>query len=167
MQNRKEKLLVFGIGNEIVTDDGIGPKIVKRLEKENQSDRIEFVTTFLGGLEVLEYIQGYKSVLFIDAIKTLNGVPGDIYQFTPDDFKETLHLSNVHDISFVTAIELGKKINYDIPENISILAVEIVEDTVFSDNFSPKIEKRYDEIYENVKEHINEILSENLTEISL
>ncbi len=167
MKDKKNKLLVFGVGNEILTDDGIGPKLVKRLKNDIQSEEIEFDTAFLGGLEILEHIQGYKSVIFIDAIKTLDGVPGDVYRFSLSDFKETLHLSNLHDISFLTAIELGKRINYDIPEDISIVAVEIVEDTVFSDNFTPAIDKRYDEIYNYVKEYISEILSENLKNIPL
>ncbi len=108
MENKTNDILVFGVGNEILTDDGIGPKLVKRLQKEFTHSGIEYDTAFLGGMELLEYIQGYKTVVFIDAIRTRNGIPGDVYQLSLSNFKETLHLSNVHDISFITAFELGE-----------------------------------------------------------
>ena len=155
----KNKILIHGIGNEILTDDGIGPKLVKRLQVDLSDKDIDFETAFLGGLEVLEYIQGYETVIFIDAIKTKDGIPGTIYKLTPHNFKETLHLSSVHDVSFLTAINLGKKLNLEMPENIHIIAIEIIEDRVFDDKFSPQIQEKYEEIYKEVKKIIEEIMS--------
>ena len=149
-----KKTLVFGVGNELLTDDGIGPKLVEQLKNDLNTDNIDFETAFVGGLEILDFIQGYETAIFIDAIKTKNGTPGAIYEFELSDFKETLHLSNLHDISFLTAIELGKQIDYKIPERIKIIAIEIVEDMVYSDNFSPKIEQKYEAIYKEVSEYI-------------
>jgi len=53
----------------------------------------------VGGLEILELIRDYGSVIIIDAIKKKDGVPGTIYKLTPANFKETLHLSSFHDVS--------------------------------------------------------------------
>ena len=102
----KSKLLVLGIGNEILTDDGIGPKIVKELSQIFEGFDIDFITCSLGGLDVLEIIKDYKAALLIDAIRTRGGIPGSIYLFEPSDFQETLHLSNLHDIDFLTALKL-------------------------------------------------------------
>jgi len=154
---RKKKILVFGVGNEILTDDGIGPKLVKRMQKEFCSELIDFDTAFLGGMDLLEYIQGYESVIFIDAIRTRNGIPGDVYFLKSSDFQETLHLSNIHDISFLTALKFGKKLGLKIPEEVHIIAVEIVEDLIFSNELSPKLEKRYNEIYKIVSTFIFKI----------
>ena len=157
MENTK-KTLVFGVGNELLTDDGIGPQLVKQLKDDISSDNIYFETAFVGGLEILDFIQGYETAIFIDAIKTKDGIAGDIYEFELSDFKETLHLSNLHDISFLTAIELGKRIDYKIPERIKIIAIEIVEDMVYSDNFSPQIKQKYEDIYKEVLEHIKQYI---------
>ena len=157
MKNKTKNILVFGVGNEILTDDGIGPKLVKRLQKEYQQTGICYDTAFLGGMELLEYIQGYETVVFIDAIRTRNGIPGDVYQLDLSNFKETLHLSNVHDISFTTAFELGEKLGLEIPKQVHIIAVEIVEDLIFSNDFSEEIQKRYDEIYKEVCDFIETI----------
>ena len=62
MENTK-KTLVFGVGNELLTDDGIGPQLVKQLKDDISSDNIYFETAFVGGLEILDFIQGYESLL--------------------------------------------------------------------------------------------------------
>jgi len=114
----------------------------------------------LGGLELLEMIQGYNKVIFIDAIKTKDGIPGDVYIYSPSDFKETLHLSHIHDVSFLTALKFGEDIGLQVPQEIKIIAIEIVEDLVFSNNYSPEIDKRYPEIYSEVISCVNEFISE-------
>ena len=155
---REKETLVVGIGNEILTDDGIGPKLIHKIRNSYQYPGLTFVSTCLGGLDMLEIIKDYKHVIIIDAIKTEGGKPGSVYHLTTDDFKETLHISNVHDISFLTAIELGKKLQINMPEVIDIIAIEIVEDLVFGENFSPEIRKNFSAILQNVEDYLNQIL---------
>lgn len=142
----KNKTLVLGIGNDILTDDGIGPKLCDFLKGQCLTESIDFEKLNVGGLEVLEFINGYETVVFIDAIKTRNGKIGDVYRFTTDDFKETLHLSNLHDTNFITALELGKSLGFQIPGKMIIIAVEIKEDMVFSSSFTKELSSRFSEI---------------------
>ena len=159
MEKSENKILILGVGNEILMDDGIGPKLVKELQKENLRDDIKYDTAFMGGLEILEYIQGYEIVIFIDAMITRDGIPGTVYQFTTDDFKETLHLTSLHDASFLTAIELGRNIGYEIPEKIHIIAVEIVEDKVFGIEFTKPLQEKYPEIIKSVNKLVRSFLN--------
>lgn len=153
----KGKSLILGVGNDILTDDAIGPKVTKTLQERSPLPGVDYETTMLGGLEILEFIVGYDRVVFIDAIKTKGGVPGDVYEFTTDDFKETHNLSNLHDISFLSALELGKTLKYKIPEDIYIFGVEIVEDLVYSNDFTPPVAARYEEIVEEIQTRLKEI----------
>ena len=159
MMNR---ILIHGIGNEILTDDGIVTKLVKRLKDTSSHNNIDYETAFLGGLEVLEYIQGYQSVIFIDAIRTREGIPGTVYRLSPEDFNKTIHLSSVHDVSFLTAIDLGKKLGLDMPGSIHIVAIEIVEDRIFDDNFTPQIQEKYDAIFYEVKQIVETLITEQV-----
>lgn len=158
MTVNKNKTLVLGIGNEILTDDGIGPKLCDFLKEKYKDKPIQFEKLNVGGLEVLEFIEGYKTVIFIDAIKTQNGQIGEVYIYTPDDFKETLHLSNLHDTNFITALELGKTLDFRIPENMFIIAVEIKEDMIFSEYFTEELAIRYDEIKQKVVTMLDELI---------
>jgi len=153
----KKSILILGIGNDILKDDGIGIKIIEEINKNKFSDDIEFKTSILGGFDVLEIIQDYKKVILIDAIKTKDGVPGDIYYFKPSDFKETLHLSNIHDISFLNAIKLGKKLRFNVPKEIHIIAIEILEDRIFGDNFTPELKSKFPKIVKSVKKIIKKL----------
>jgi hydrogenase maturation protease len=155
----ENKILIQGIGNEILTDDGIGPKLVKRLKDDFSENGIDFETAFVGGLEVLEYIQGYQTVIFIDAIRTKDGIPGTVYRLLPEDFNSTIHLSSIHDVSFLTALGVGEKLGMDMPDIIHIIAIEIVEDRIFDDNFTQEIQEKYEGIYLQTRELIKEILS--------
>jgi hydrogenase maturation protease len=158
MPGATDDILILGIGNDILTDDAIGPKIVKRLQEDISSDNISFLTAAAGGLEILEMIKNYQQVLIIDAIKTRDGIPGTIYYLTPDNFKETLHISSFHDVSFLTALELAKKLEIPIPSRIDIIAVEIVEDLTFSNEFSEDIASKYDIIYQDILKSVDEMI---------
>ena len=150
----QKDILILRIGNDILTDDAIGPKIVKRLQEDLSYENISFLTAAAGGLEILEMIKDFQQVVIIDAIKTKDGIPGTVYYLTPDNFKETLHISSFHDVSFLTALELAKKLEIPIPSQIDIIAVEIVEDLTFSNEFSEDITARYEDIYREIKDHL-------------
>lgn len=149
--------LVMGIGNDILMDDGIGPKVVTYLEKHLPVAGVDYRTAAVGGMEILEFIVDYQDVIFIDAIKTVNGVPGTVYECTPASFKETLHLSSVHDMSFLAALEFGRALGFSIPGNIYIFAVEIIEDQVFGDDFTSPLQERFDSIVNEIQERLLEI----------
>jgi len=138
-------------------DDGIGPRITRKLEDDFPMEGVTYETINLGGLEIFEFIKDYRQVIIIDAIKTRGGIPGDVYFLTPSDFIETCHLSNFHDISFLTALKLGDKMGYDMPE-VGIIAIEIVEDLTFGTGFSPDLERRYKDIYSEIKEFLYPVL---------
>jgi hydrogenase maturation protease len=153
----KKSTLILGVGNEILKDDGIGPKIVSRLVGEYPASNFDYQTASLGGLELVELIRGYQRVILIDAINTGQGQVGDVSFFTPQDFKETLHLSNLHDVSFLQALELGKHINIPIPADIIIIAIEIREDKVFGEEFTPELQNQYEQIYQSIKQFLESI----------
>ena len=145
-----KKTLILGLGNNILTDDGIGSRLVGDLAQMLSDPDVHYNTACSGGLEIIEYIKGYEQVVFIDAIRTREGRPGEVYYFIPSDFCETSHLSNLHDISFLTALKLGDSLNLGLPTDLHIIAVEIIEDMEFSDEFTPLLKERYPRILEEV-----------------
>jgi hydrogenase maturation protease len=153
-----KKILILGLGNEILSDDGIGPRLVKDLAEKNNEENIEFITSCCGGLEIMEYIRGYPRVIFIDAIRTLDGKPGNIFHFVPSDFRETSNLSNLHDVNFITALHMGEILELDLPSDLHIIAVEIIEDREFSESLTPTLERIYPEILEKVESWIRQII---------
>jgi hydrogenase maturation protease len=151
------KILVLGMGNDILTDDGIGPRLASDLPGMITNSNISFNTACCGGLEIIEYIKGYEKVIIIDAIRTKDGKPGDVNYFKLSDFRETSHLSNLHDITFLTALNLGASLDMGLPADLNIIAVEIIEDREFSEEFTIPLKERYPEILNKTLKIINSI----------
>lgn len=166
MKRKALKTLVLGIGNDILTDDGIGPKLCDFLKDKYKNKPIRFEKLNVGGLEVLEFIQDYDTVIFIDAIKTVDGQIGEVYMYTPDDFRETLHLTNLHDTSFITALELGRSLKFKIPGKMYIIAVEIKEDMIFSEYFTEELALQYDKIKQKIIDIIDTLIPEIINQTS-
>jgi hydrogenase maturation protease len=161
----QKQILIYGIGNEVLMDDGIGPRLVKDLSKKFFFQNVHYETAFIGGLEIIEHIQGYDTPVFIDAIKTVGGYASDVYLLTLDNFVETEHLSNVHDVSFLTAIDLGKHMGLIIPDHIYIIAVEILECSTFGECFTTEIEKKYNQIFRKICAYLEKICKLDFVEV--
>jgi len=156
MLNRKT--LIMGLGNEILSDDGIGPRLVRNLSEMIDDPDVKFTSAFCGGLEIMEHIRDYGKAVIIDAIHTRNGNPGNVYYFTPADFRETSNLSNLHDVNFITALHLGNILDLNLPSDLHIIAVEIIEDREFSEKLTPLLEFRYPEILKEVSALVKKII---------
>lgn len=161
---QNKKVLVLGLGNDILTDDGIGPKLADYIDTSVKNYDFACMTASCGGLELLELLRNYDIAILIDAIKTKNGIPGTVYHFIPEDFRETSHLSSIHDVSFLTALSLGKKLNMKLPAWIHIIAIEIVEDMEFSTEFSTPLKNRFKDIKKEVRALTEKILQDVVTE---
>ncbi len=77
--------LILGIGNLIMTDDGIGVHAVHLLKERYRFPRD--VTVLDGGtlgLDLLHYLEGVERLLIIDAMET-GGPPGTIRRLAGED----------------------------------------------------------------------------------
>ena len=156
MNDRSNRILVLGTGNDIQQDVSIPVRLTKDLEILMQPAGIDFENTFVGGLELLEFIHSYKGIVFIDAIKTEDGIPGRVHVFTLDNYRETLHLSCRHDVSFHMSLKFGETLGFDIPDEILIIGIEILEDLKFGSELSNDLKNHYLGILSQVRNHIEE-----------
>ncbi len=136
------KTLVLGIGNTILTDDGVGCRVAQRLKRRLQGrEDITVKETSLSGLSLLEEMAGYERLIIIDAIQTKSGgKPGDIYKLSPEDFKIG-HMAVVHDLGLFSALELGRKLEMEMPREVVIFAIEAKDMVTFSEKLSPEVER--------------------------
>jgi len=133
------KTLVLGLGNPILTDDGVGPQVAKELEGRLDQQEITVMEGSLGGLNLLDLLVGYDRAIIIDAIETVGGKAGQIYRLDLEAFDATRHAASVHDINFATALELGKRLGLALPQQIDIFAIEVVDTSRFSEECTPKV----------------------------
>jgi hydrogenase maturation protease len=140
------KTLVVGLGNPILTDDGVGVKVAYEVEQAvlaTSRDDIDVIEASAGGLRLMEMMIGYDRLVLIDAFSSSNGhQPGRIHQLTFDDLREispTQHSTCAHDTTFVTAIEMGRTIGLKLPTMISIYGIEVENLYEFGDEPTPAV----------------------------
>lgn len=156
------KTLLLGLGNPILTDDSVGLRlatdIAARLGARPGVDVLPDCP--VGGLGLLDVLSGYERAIVIDSIRTAGGVPGDWHRFTAESLRETIHLSNIHDTNFATALELGRRMRRPLPSDreIHILAVEVEENATFGEALSPRLAEAYPRILEGISAEVRDIL---------
>ena len=137
-----KKTLILGLGNPILTDDGVGIGVGRALRARTLPPEVFFAEAGVGGLRLLEIIAGYERVILVDAILTLEGHPGEIFLLEPQDLRTSLHSGSAHDLSFSDALNLGRELGMDIPEDahIKIVAIQAEDVQTLGEKMTPAVE---------------------------
>jgi hydrogenase maturation protease len=135
------KTLILGLGNPILTDDGVGIHVVRAVASRCQVDGVAFVEASVGGLRLLDAIVGYERVIMVDAIQTRDGEPGDIHRLHPNGLRASLHSGSTHDLSLADALALGRGMGMTLPDDeaISIIAIEVEDVLTFGETCTPVV----------------------------
>lgn len=145
--------MVLGLGNTILTDDGVGIYVARQIKRlANGDSSVDIKETSLAGLNLLDLITGYDRVIIIDSIKTEGGV-GELYRLTPDDLKNTLNPDSPHQINIATTLEIGKHLHLDLPKGIIIYAINVRCNDVFGESPTPELNRLIPEIAERIMDY--------------
>ncbi|HEX2358829.1 MAG TPA: hydrogenase maturation protease [Solirubrobacterales bacterium] len=84
MREMEAQILVAGVGNSWLTDDGFGGHVVKELERRDLPSGVQVMDFGTGGLDLAyEVMRGYHGLILIDASRQ-GGEPGSLYVLEPD-----------------------------------------------------------------------------------
>jgi len=148
------KTLVLGLGNPILSDDGVGNKVAREIKKRVEGVDVQEASA--AGFRIVDQIVGYDKLILIDAIQTGESEVGALNLFKPEDFQETKHSTSTHDIGFFQALDIYKREGEKVPEEIKIYGIEVEQTDVFSEKFTPKVENAFPAI-------VNQIIKENFS----
>jgi hydrogenase maturation protease len=158
------KTLLLGLGNELYGDDAVGIHVIRRLKKDLEEGRIdarllkgvELEECSLSGLALLEVIVGYDILVIIDTIKKPQPVTGKIHLM---DGKNLRHIPgpSPHYISIPQAIEIGEKLELEVPFRIIIIAVEAKNMYNLGEGLTEEMTKVIPAIVGQVKQVLREI----------
>jgi hydrogenase maturation protease len=96
-QSSNNKILILGLGNVLMGDEGVGVHVVRALEKRSLPPNVECLDGGTGGFVLLEPLQNAGRIILIDAAADGNP-PGTVTRTTPrfaSDYPPTL---TAHDI---------------------------------------------------------------------
>ncbi|MBP2653815.1 MAG: hybD 1 [Firmicutes bacterium] len=106
-----EKIIVLGIGNILMQDDGFGVRVIEELGRRLRfPDNVELLDGGTLGFELLSFITGADKLLVVDAING-GGLPGTFYRFAGDEVqayfqeKVSLHELGIKDVLAVLEMQ--------------------------------------------------------------
>jgi hydrogenase maturation protease len=84
------RILIAGVGNLLLQDDGLGPQAIARLQAEYEfGDEVELLDIGTPSLDFVDYLRGREVLVLIDALSG-GGEPGEVLTFDKVQLKEFL-----------------------------------------------------------------------------
>jgi len=138
------RTLVIGLGNPLLTDDGVGCRVAARLREDLDAlagrDDVEIEEASVGGLSLMERMVGFDRAIVVDA--TRSGVaPGSVRRLDPSGLP-TQHSASGHDVNLATALELGRRLGAPLPDDdaIVLVGIEAADVATFGERCTPRVE---------------------------
>lgn len=139
------KTLVIGLGNPILTDDGVGHRVVREVEKRIEELGLQHeVSTVLieaGGFGLLELLAGHERVILVDAV-CFDGVePGRVVEIEPGDLRTSLRIRSVHEIDLPSVLCLGRSLGFKMPLKLRVFGIQACDAQTFGESLTPAVEE--------------------------
>jgi len=152
------KTLIVGLGNPILGDDGVGWRVAEEVRKQLSSPSppsplpvgegcrrrgegdidVDFLS--LGGISLMEHLIGYERAILIDAF-SLDAPDGSISVLKLNQLPNysAFHVTSAHDTSLQNALELGKSMGAQLPDDITVVGIATKHIDEFGEELSPPV----------------------------
>jgi len=145
--NKNPKILILGMGNILLGDEGVGVRAVEYMEKQQLPDNVNLLDGGTGGFTLLPEIQKYDEVILIDATLDENPI-GTIRVIQPKFSKDFPKAMSTHDIGLKDLIESATIMGTLPPLHLIVVTIKDIQPMDLS--LSEEIEKILPDIYYEV-----------------
>lgn len=149
-------LLVLGIGNTLLTDEGIGVHAVNTLRGEQWPDGVHFVDGGTFTQDLFHLFLGYQHLLVLDVVKG-GRAPGTLYRLSEEDLvqDESQRLS-LHDIDLLDSLRMAEMLGTR--PRLQVIGVEPLDFTTWSMELTPELSAVLPKFLELARREIRAIL---------
>jgi hydrogenase maturation protease len=117
-------VLVLGLGNTLLADDGAGIRLMEMLAREYADSLAEFVDGGTQGLALIGYFLDRSAILVLDAVE-LGAAPGTIHVFRGSELEQlrARRAGTAHESSALELFETARLLGYECGE-IAVVGIE-------------------------------------------
>ena len=127
----RRPVLVLGIGNILLHDEGVGVYVIERMQKGGVPDYVELLDGGTAGADLLDHICDRQKVIVVDAVDvdSINSPradiePGTILRFTPDDLASNAGQSiSLHEFGIADTLAMARRLNCA-PQEVIIIGIK-------------------------------------------
>jgi len=158
-KDKSKCVLVMGVGNYLMGDEGIGVHVIQEMAKKELPEYVDILDGGTGGFLLLSCFEVYPTIIFVDA--TMDGKPaGTISLIRPkfaSDFPSAL---SVHDVGLKDMVEAVYLMEH-VPD-IHLFTVSIEEMNPMTIELNKKVQDAIPEIMKQILELSKELQSKLL-----
>lgn len=108
------RVLVMGIGNVLMLDEGVGNRIATALERNYVlPSNVSTMDAGTMGLGMLHLFRDIDFILVADAIDGTGYPPGTVVRLSPEDFAPGQVMHSLHDVRFVDVLSAARLIGME------------------------------------------------------
>jgi len=145
-----ERIIVLGVGNILLRDEGIGVRVVEELQRRYSfPENVRLVDGGTQGLWLMSTIQEADRLVVVDAILG-RGEPGTLYRLERDDLPKGLRAKqSAHDSDLVEALNLCNLLESG-PKSVVVVGVEPENIQPFGLEMTDAVAAKVDELIDMV-----------------
>ena len=119
----RRPILVLGIGNILLRDEGVGVRVIEQMQKMRLPDNVELIDGGTGGADLLDVLAERQKVIVIDAVQS-DCDPGVVLRFTAEDLVQPDHTSmSLHELGLAESLIMTRQLNCA-PEEVVIFGIK-------------------------------------------
>ena len=150
LRTNRTKLLILGIGNVLMGDEGVGVRVVTEVEKAAWPAEVECLDGGTGSFLLLEPMQNAESVILIDACLG-GGEVGEVRKLRPKFSKDYPKTLTAHDIGLKDLLDAFYLTGNRVPD-VTLFAVTIPPLQDMQIGLSPVVDAVVPQIAELVRQ---------------
>ncbi len=151
------KILLLGVGNILLGDEGLGVHAVNRLRDQGLPENVEAIDGGTLGLELLYLLEDVSKMIVVDCLDA-GAEPGEIFRFRPEDIrvKGKVELS-FHDLGLMEVLTLAETMG-KLPDTV-IFGMQPQRIKEWSMELTPVVEEKLPRMMELVMQEIGAVAS--------
>ena len=138
------RLLVLGVGNMLLTDDGVGVFAAQTLQKEEWPGNVRILDAGTWTHDIFYLFEGHDIVLVLDIVHC-GGKPGAIYRLTGDELVSNGNQRlSLHDIDLIDSLNMAEMLYKKRPK-LLVLGMEPEDFTSWNIGLSSSVRERFED----------------------
>lgn len=119
-----QDMLVLGIGNPLMGDDGVGSQVIELLAERSLPPNVKIEDAGLPGWGLPAWFEGWSNVILVDAVQ-MGQAPGSWRRFRPEEVRLELETDalSLHQPDLACGLALAQALDL-LPENLVLYGVE-------------------------------------------
>ncbi len=151
------KVLVLGMGNRFLCDDGAGPRVISELRAVDLPGNVTLEQTGLDGLNLTEFLAGHDHAVIVDALHS-GREPGELLRLKLHHLAhQPAALLSEHTAGILKALKIGRDLGLYMPSAVDILAIEAADVRTFSEFLTPEVESAVPSAVNQIRKKLEHI----------